>query len=134
MGLMMAEERGKSGLNPNAPLFIPAALKQVEDFSPEWWQLVTTSSWYGDYWMAQHQYDDDIGGGYWFNNYETKEDEFDFDVADLLPDGDDLFQEFAVDCYETQFNGYRIEAETQMKNLINLEETEAAKFAEKLVN
>ncbi|KAM7271562.1 hypothetical protein ACFE04_030776 [Oxalis oulophora] len=132
----MAEERGKSGLNPNAPLFIPAALKQVEDFSPEWWQLVTTSTWYGDYWMTQqHQYDDGhVNGGYLFNYNETNEDELDFDVADLLPDGDDLFQEFAIDGYQPQFNGLGMAAETQTKYLSNLEETEAAKYAEKLLN
>ncbi|XP_065851504.1 protein EARLY RESPONSIVE TO DEHYDRATION 15-like [Euphorbia lathyris] len=46
---------GRSTLNPDAPLFIPAAYRQVEDFSPEWWQLVTTSTWYRDYWLSQHQ-------------------------------------------------------------------------------
>ncbi|KAK1404512.1 hypothetical protein POM88_004117 [Heracleum sosnowskyi] len=35
---------GRSSLNPNAQLFVPAAVRQVEDFSPEWWQLVTTST------------------------------------------------------------------------------------------
>ncbi|KAJ0258435.1 hypothetical protein HA466_0072250 [Hirschfeldia incana] len=29
----------RSTLNPDAPLFVPAAVRQVEDFSPEWWQL-----------------------------------------------------------------------------------------------
>ncbi|MCD7459280.1 hypothetical protein HAX54_040539 [Datura stramonium] len=30
---------GRSTLNPNAPLFIPSYVQQVEDFSPEWWNL-----------------------------------------------------------------------------------------------
>ncbi|WCJ33327.1 Protein EARLY RESPONSIVE TO DEHYDRATION 15 [Euphorbia peplus] len=72
---------GRSSLNPDAPLFIPAAYRQVEDFSPEWWQLVTTSTWYKDYWLSQHQ---DAEGFY--DNVE----DVGFDVADLLPDTFDL--------------------------------------------
>ncbi|KAL0541661.1 hypothetical protein IC582_021716 [Cucumis melo] len=45
-------------LNPNAPIFIPFALRNVEDFSPEWWELVKTSPWFRDYWLSQHQEDD----------------------------------------------------------------------------
>ncbi|KAG4912931.1 hypothetical protein JHK85_054306 [Glycine max] len=82
---------GRSTLNPNAPLYIPAAFRQVEDFSPEWWQLVTTLTWYHDYWLSQ-QHDDGAFYG---------EDGFDGnDVVDLLPDsfdfdaGEDLFEEF----------------------------------------
>ncbi|XP_065853360.1 protein EARLY RESPONSIVE TO DEHYDRATION 15-like [Euphorbia lathyris] len=76
---------GRSTLNPDAPLFIPAAYRQVEDFSPEWWQLVTTSTWYRDYWLSQHQ---DAEGF-----YDNAEDNISFDghdVADLLPDTFDL--------------------------------------------
>ncbi|XP_038875450.1 protein EARLY RESPONSIVE TO DEHYDRATION 15-like [Benincasa hispida] len=50
---------GKSvSLNPNAPIFIPFALRNIEDFSPEWWELVKTSRWFLDYWLSQHQEDD----------------------------------------------------------------------------
>ncbi|XP_022993472.1 uncharacterized protein LOC111489472 isoform X2 [Cucurbita maxima] len=45
-------------LNPNAPIFIPYALRNVEDFSPKWWELVTTSPWFQYYWLSQHQEDD----------------------------------------------------------------------------
>lgn len=45
---------GRSTLNPNAPLFIPNVYRQVEDFSPEWWELVKTSTWFGDFWSSQH--------------------------------------------------------------------------------
>jgi hypothetical protein len=91
---------GRSTLNPNAPLFIPAAFRQVEDFSPEWWQLVTTSTWYHDYWLSQHQGEDGF--------YENGEDDFDgVNVADLLPetfefddDGDDFSN------METQFEEF----------------------------
>lgn len=69
---------GRSTLNPNAPVYIPAAFRQVEDFSPEWWQLVTTLTWYHDFWLSQ-QHDDDrafyVDGN---------------DVVDLLPDSFDL--------------------------------------------
>lgn len=75
---------GRSTLNPNAPLYIPAAFRQVEDFSPEWWQLVTTLTWYHDFWLSQQQYD----GGFFGN---VDEDGFyGNDVVDLLPDTFDL--------------------------------------------
>ncbi|GMN53711.1 hypothetical protein TIFTF001_022848 [Ficus carica] len=51
----------RSSLNPNAPLFVPAALHQVEDFSPE----------------CQHQ-EEDIDS--------TADDYGTFDAADMLPD------------------------------------------------
>ncbi|TVT98008.1 hypothetical protein EJB05_56725, partial [Eragrostis curvula] len=44
-----------SSLNPNAPIFIPAAYRQVEDYSPEWWELVKTTAWFRDHWVSQHQ-------------------------------------------------------------------------------
>lgn len=43
---------GRSSLNSNAPLFVPVVLCQVEDFSPEWWELVKTSAWFRDYWLS----------------------------------------------------------------------------------
>ncbi|RYR51883.1 hypothetical protein Ahy_A06g026842 isoform A [Arachis hypogaea] len=76
---------GRSTLNPNAPLYIPAAFRQVEDFSPEWWQLVTTLTWYHEYWLSQQQ----VEGGF----YAAEDDGFDQDgndVVDLLPDIFDL--------------------------------------------
>ncbi|XP_062215591.1 protein EARLY RESPONSIVE TO DEHYDRATION 15-like [Phragmites australis] len=70
-----------SSLNPNAPLFIPAAFLQVEDFSPQWWELVTTTAWFRDHWSRQHSDLDDMAE--------------ELDAADLLPDAldddDDLF-------------------------------------------
>ncbi|CAK7342704.1 unnamed protein product [Dovyalis caffra] len=76
---------GRSTLNPDAPLFVPAAYRQVEDFSPEWWQLVTTTTWFRDYWLSQNQ----DGNGF----YNNAEEDFGFDgndLADLLPDSFDL--------------------------------------------
>ncbi|KAI7732351.1 hypothetical protein M8C21_010085, partial [Ambrosia artemisiifolia] len=68
--------RERSTLNPNAPLFVPAAVQQVEDFSPEWWNLVTTSTWFHDYWLNQQQ------GEYSFCD-NADDDEFDFiDIVD----------------------------------------------------
>lgn len=67
-----------STLNPNAPLFIPAAYQQVEDFSPEWWSLVNTTAWFRDHWFQQNQ------------EQETFEGEDEVDVANLLPDSFDL--------------------------------------------
>lgn len=48
-----SRENGSSRLNPNAPLFIPLAYQQVEDFSPEWWKLVQSSPWFRDYWLRE---------------------------------------------------------------------------------
>ncbi|KAJ6831471.1 protein EARLY RESPONSIVE TO DEHYDRATION 15 [Iris pallida] len=67
-----------STLNPNAPLFIPAAYQQVEDFSPEWWSLVNTTAWFRDHWFQQNQ------------EQETFDGEDEVDVANLLPDSFDL--------------------------------------------
>ncbi|KAJ0978866.1 hypothetical protein J5N97_014340 [Dioscorea zingiberensis] len=68
----------RSTLNPNAPLFIPAAFQQVEDFSPRWWDLVKTSTWFRDHWISQHQDEETFG--------VDDED----DIANLLPDSFDL--------------------------------------------
>ncbi|CAD6216786.1 unnamed protein product [Miscanthus lutarioriparius] len=67
-----------SSLNPNAPLFIPAAYRQVEDFSPEWWELVETTAWFRDHWFRQHQLHDAA--------FADGAGADDFDVAALLPD------------------------------------------------
>ncbi|KAL4341024.1 hypothetical protein GQ457_08G013030 [Hibiscus cannabinus] len=76
-----------STLNPNAPLFVPAVYRQVEDFSPEWWQLVTTMTWYQDYWISQHQNEDGF--------YDITEDDVldDNDIADWLSEAFDLVVE-----------------------------------------
>ncbi|XP_008800237.1 protein EARLY RESPONSIVE TO DEHYDRATION 15-like [Phoenix dactylifera] len=68
----------KSTLNPNAPLFIPAAFQQVEDFSPKWWELVKTTTWFRDHWFHQHQ------------EQETFDGDDDEDVTNLLPESFDL--------------------------------------------
>ncbi|XP_021282132.1 protein EARLY RESPONSIVE TO DEHYDRATION 15 [Herrania umbratica] len=142
---------GRSTLNPNAPLFIPAVYRQVEDFSPEWWQLVTTSTWYRDYWLSQHQDED----GFYDN---AEDDGFDGnDIADLLPDTFDLiadedlsgmdlqFEEF-IQSYGTEMEstspplpsngGFEKDTETLMKNLSLLQSSPRsssvpAKYAEK---
>ncbi|CAL9063599.1 protein EARLY RESPONSIVE TO DEHYDRATION 15 [Musa acuminata AAA Group] len=68
----------KSTLNPNAPLFIPMALQQVEDFSPEWWELVNTTTWFREHWFHRNQ------------DQETFDVNDEEDVANLLPDTIDL--------------------------------------------
>nr|DAD42557.1 TPA_asm: hypothetical protein HUJ06_000787 [Nelumbo nucifera] len=103
MGLVSG---GRSTLNPNAPLFIPAAYRQVEDFSPEWWELVKTSTWFRDYWLAQHQEeetfistpnDDDDG----VDIADLLPESFDFDVDEELYNVDAQFEEF-VQSYPQQ--------------------------------
>lgn len=77
--MAVASGARSSTLNPNAPLFIPASFQQVEDFSPEWWVLVKTTSWFRDLWFRQHQEQETFDG-----------DEEEEDVANLLPDSFDL--------------------------------------------
>ncbi|KAJ0909486.1 putative PAM2-containing protein CID1/CID2 [Helianthus annuus] len=51
---VMARENGllSSSLNPNAPMFVPAAYRNVEDFSDQWWTLVHSSP-FRDYWLRE---------------------------------------------------------------------------------
>ncbi|XP_010505923.1 PREDICTED: protein EARLY RESPONSIVE TO DEHYDRATION 15 [Camelina sativa] len=97
----------RSTLNPDAPLFIPAAVRQVEDFSPEWWQLVTTSTWYHDYWISQHQGAD----GFYDNGENENGGGHQVDVADLLPesfdfdDMEDFFDNDASAEFDQGFDG-----------------------------
>ncbi|MTV28918.1 hypothetical protein FTX61_26640, partial [Nitriliruptoraceae bacterium ZYF776] len=97
----------RSTLNPNAPLFVPAAVRQVEDFSPEWWELVTTSTWFHDYWLSQQQ-----GEGGFFGNTE---DEIDFtDIADLLPDSIDADEDTLT--MESQYEQFLLFSEMERRN------------------
>lgn len=101
---------GRSTLNPNAPLFIPAAFRQVEDFSPEWWQLITTSTWFRDYWLSQHQEGDIF-------NCNNADDEFDAnDIADLLPDAFDFGTEEDFSHMEAQFEEFIQSSEAEEAN------------------
>ncbi|KAB2631198.1 protein EARLY RESPONSIVE TO DEHYDRATION 15-like [Pyrus ussuriensis x Pyrus communis] len=113
----MALVSGGSRLNPNAPLFIPVALRQVEDFSPEWWQLVTTSTWYHDYWLSQQGED-----GF----YDNTQNEVDI-VADLLPETFDLDvgDDFSS-LEESQFEEFLQMSHTEGKNAAGLEKSAAA--------
>ncbi|KDO83234.1 hypothetical protein CISIN_1g031370mg [Citrus sinensis] len=74
--MAMVDDR-RSRLNPNAPIFIPnAAFGEVEDFSPEWWDLVKTSPLFRDYWLSQHQEDD----------FTSSFDDYDYSDLDEFPD------------------------------------------------
>ncbi|PKA67247.1 Polyadenylate-binding protein-interacting protein 2 [Apostasia shenzhenica] len=42
-----------STLNPYAAPFFPQAYLAVDDFSPEWWQLVKSSPWFRDFWLRE---------------------------------------------------------------------------------
>lgn len=81
----------RSDLNPNAPLFIPAALRKVEDFSPEWWELVKTSTWFRDYWLSQHEEEDFEGNTDADDDVEADvianmlSEAFDFGIVEELP-------------------------------------------------
>ncbi|OVA11678.1 hypothetical protein BVC80_8979g28 [Macleaya cordata] len=77
--MALVSER-KSTLNPDAPLFIPESFRHVEDFSPEWWDLVKTSTWFRDYWLNLNQEEE----GYFFDENDKNE------IADLLPESFEL--------------------------------------------
>ncbi|GJP34536.1 hypothetical protein CLOM_g18971 [Closterium sp. NIES-68] len=40
-------------LNPDAPNFVPAAFRNTEDFSQEWWDKVQNSPAFRDYWLRE---------------------------------------------------------------------------------
>jgi len=87
---MALASRGSSDLNPDAPLFIPAAFQQVEDFSPEWWNLVQSSPWFRDYWLRERHVD----------NSDCLSDMF-----PELPDDIDEFSELELQLEETVLRG-----------------------------
>ncbi|KAL5546453.1 hypothetical protein UlMin_006140 [Ulmus minor] len=142
---MALVSKGRSTLNPNAPLFVPAAYRQVEDFSPEWWQLITTSPWYHDYWLSQNQDEERF--------YSNADNEVN-DVAHLLPETFDLDAGEDFSNMEAQFEEFirfsELEADKSntmneigsgsgalIKNMKYLEErspkfpAQAARYAEK---
>ncbi|XP_051138590.1 protein EARLY RESPONSIVE TO DEHYDRATION 15-like [Andrographis paniculata] len=96
----------RSTLNPNAPLFIPASVRQVEDFSPEWWELVTTATWFRDYWLSQHQ------GGDIFDEYGFCEHN---DVG-MLPDSIDLDVDEDILNMEAQFEEFLQSSEADIRS------------------
>ncbi|KAJ1378593.1 Ataxin-2, C-terminal [Sesbania bispinosa] len=101
----MALVSGRSSvLNPNAPLFIPAALRQVEDFSPQWWELVKSSTWFRDYWLSQHK-DEDFGGS---GNDPTNDD-----LENMLPETFDLGIEEDFSFLEKEFEQLAMSYEDQ---------------------
>lgn len=89
----------RSTLNPNAPLYIPAAFRQVEDFSPEWWDLITTSMWFRNYWLSQNQ-ETEIMYGNNENNFEGD------DVVNMLPDEIDIGVDEELLNMESQFEEF----------------------------
>ncbi|XP_027072188.1 protein EARLY RESPONSIVE TO DEHYDRATION 15 [Coffea eugenioides] len=97
---------GRSTLNPNAPLYIPACMRQVEDFSQEWWNLVTTSTWFRDYWLSQNHVED------FFGSEDDGYDYEDTDVVDLLPDNIDLGMDEDDLTMEAQFEEFLRSSET----------------------
>ena len=99
---------GRSTLNPDAPLYIPAAYRQVEDFSPEWWQLVTTSTWYRDYWLSEHPngvFDDAQDDLDCNDVIDMLPDTFDLDVGEDFPSMEDQLEEF-IQFSEAEGNGF----------------------------
>lgn len=97
--MAMVSGGGSSRLNPDAPLFIPAAFRQVEDFSPEWWQLISTSTWYREYWLSQYQ----DGDGIFENSVNDVVEDDGGDIADLLPDSFDFDDGYEFDDFVSSY-------------------------------
>lgn len=95
----------RSTLNPNAPLFVPASMREVEDFSPEWWDLVTTSTWFKNYWLSQHQGEDVFGA--------VEDSSEANNVVGLLPDSLDLDVDEDILNMETQFEEFLQSSEVE---------------------
>ena len=49
--MAVKSRRPFSYLNPHAPLFVPAAFLEAEDFSAEWWRLIHTCPAFREYWL-----------------------------------------------------------------------------------
>ncbi|XP_010450075.1 PREDICTED: polyadenylate-binding protein-interacting protein 2-like isoform X1 [Camelina sativa] len=74
----MVDRRLLSTLNPNAPVFDPVGFREVEDFSPKWWDLVTTSKWFRDFWLSSNsEYEFDDGD----DDFSVFEEEFEEMIA-----------------------------------------------------
>lgn len=96
----------RSTLNPNAAPFVPASVSQVEDFSPEWWNLATNSTWFHDYWLGKQ-------GSEYGNNEAGFGDD---DIADLLPDNIDLDVDDDILNMEDQYEEFLQSIETGQGN------------------
>ncbi|KAG7547649.1 hypothetical protein ISN44_As12g028660 [Arabidopsis suecica] len=70
-------DRSLSTLNPNAPVFDPVGFREVEDFSPKWWDLVTTSKWFRDFWLSANSEYEFVGG----DDFSVMEEEFEEMIA-----------------------------------------------------
>ncbi|KAL9237934.1 hypothetical protein vseg_012425 [Gypsophila vaccaria] len=90
----------RSTLNPNAPVFIPAAFRQVEEYSPEWYDLISSSMWFRDYWLRQHQETEML------QSYGINQDSSVGNDADFLPDDIDLGVDEELLNMESQFEEF----------------------------
>ncbi|XP_073132094.1 protein EARLY RESPONSIVE TO DEHYDRATION 15-like [Henckelia pumila] len=97
-----------SVLNPNAPLFVPAAMREVEDFSPEWWNLVNSSAWFRDYWLSQQQGDDVLGEV--MDGFDGNE------VVEFLPENIDVGVDEDILTMEAQFEEFLQSSKTQIES------------------
>jgi len=80
MAVTVAPAAPHSTLNPNAPLFVPAAYLATEDYSPEWWSLIQTPA-FKEFWLKERC---PVGNG------EDEELAFGFDDLAVGDEFDDL--------------------------------------------
>lgn len=117
-----------SSLNPDAPLFVPAAFQQVEDFSPQWWDLVKSTAWFRDHWYQEQQQLDDMADS--LEAFEAEQD-----LAGLLPDAiddDDLFYDHSGSTLQTAQPPVALKTDAVLKALASPKGGDAPKgFSEK---
>ncbi|CAI8596068.1 unnamed protein product [Vicia faba] len=101
---MALVSKRSSALNPNAPLFVPAAFRQVEDFSPQWWELVKSSPWFHNYWLSQNEEDFEASEG-----IDTTND----DIENLLAETFDIGIEEDFNFLENEFEKLVMSDEAQ---------------------
>ncbi|CAM0873208.1 unnamed protein product [Alopecurus aequalis] len=116
-----------SSLNPDAPLFVPAAFQQVEDFSPQWWDLVKSTAWFRDHWYHEHQQLDDMADS--LLAFEAEDD-----LAGLLPDAidEDLFYDHTSSTVQASHPPVTLKTDAVLKALVSPKGGDAPKgFPEK---
>ncbi|KAG9147562.1 hypothetical protein Leryth_007354 [Lithospermum erythrorhizon] len=109
---MALVSRGKSSLNPNAPLFIPSYMRQVEDFSPEWWNLVKTSTGFHEHWLSENQLEDNFTDSN-ENVVDLLPDTIDIGVDEDILNMEDMYEEFLMSAGVGQGNqssGFAVKA------------------------
>ncbi|KAM0840224.1 hypothetical protein ACQ4PT_059831 [Festuca glaucescens] len=103
-----------SSLNPDAPLFVPAAFQQVEDFSPQWWDLVKSTAWFRDHWYHEHQQLEDMA-----DSLQAFEAEDDLNGLPDAIDDEDLFYDNSTSTVQAAQPPVTLKTDAVLKALVS---------------